>query len=96
MKHNQKQNPPDPRALPAPATQTTILGSSMVEHVVEASRKSSRGRIILPFHKNIGVRSFLEISKIEGSLPIFLSNEIQLIKARPSQFAFLTVKYLRT
>lgn len=56
MKHNQKPDPDDPRALPAPGTKTTILDSSMLEHVVEASRKSSRGRIILPFHKNSGDR----------------------------------------
>jgi cupin fold WbuC family metalloprotein len=52
MKHKQKQGPDDPRALPAPATQTTLLGSSMLEQVVKASRRSSRGRIVLPFHKN--------------------------------------------
>jgi cupin fold WbuC family metalloprotein len=56
MKHNQKPDPDDPRALPAPATRNTIVGSSMLEHIVEASRKSSRGRIILPFHKNSGDR----------------------------------------
>jgi cupin fold WbuC family metalloprotein len=56
MKKDRTPGLDDPRALPPPATPTTLLDSSMLEQAIEASRKSSRGRIILPFHKNSGDR----------------------------------------
>lgn len=40
-----------PRALVAPEGPVTVIDRSQVERVVQASRKSPRGRIILPFHK---------------------------------------------
>ena len=40
-----------PRALESPKGPVSVIDSSQMERVVEASRKSPRGRIILPFHK---------------------------------------------
>ena len=41
-----------PRALQSPKDQVTVIDDSLLERVVEASRMSPRGRIILPFHKS--------------------------------------------
>jgi cupin fold WbuC family metalloprotein len=40
-----------PRALQSPEGRITVIDGSQLERVVEVSRKSPRGRIILPFHK---------------------------------------------
>ncbi len=40
-----------PKALGAPQTPATIIGSDLVRRAVEASRQSPRRRIILPLHK---------------------------------------------
>ncbi|HWA24585.1 MAG TPA: WbuC family cupin fold metalloprotein [Lacunisphaera sp.] len=42
--------PPFPLALPAPAGPVTVIGRSQVDEAVAQSRRSPRGRIILPFH----------------------------------------------
>lgn len=40
-----------PKALNAPAGPTTVIGTTLIEQVVQASRLSPRKRILLPFHK---------------------------------------------
>ena len=42
----------NPHALIAPESTTTLIGEDLVRQVVEGSRKSPRGRIVLPLHKN--------------------------------------------
>ncbi|KJS03617.1 MAG: hypothetical protein VR65_01355 [Desulfobulbaceae bacterium BRH_c16a] len=44
-------NPITVNALDAPPSTTTIIGTNLIEQAVEASRRSSRKRIILPLHK---------------------------------------------
>ena len=43
--------PTYPKALSAPAGQTTVIGTTIIEQVVQASQLSPRKRILLPFHK---------------------------------------------
>jgi len=43
---------PFPKALPAPTTDNTLITKKCIQECVEASRKSPRKRIILPFHKS--------------------------------------------
>lgn len=40
------------RALPAPQEAVVILGRTLVERALAASRRSERGRVILPLHKS--------------------------------------------
>jgi cupin fold WbuC family metalloprotein len=51
MEIHMNTTPTYPNALPAPATQTTLIGEDLVRQVVEGSRNSPRKRILLPFHK---------------------------------------------
>ena len=43
--------PTYPKALDAPAGQTTVIGTTIIEQVVQASKLSPRNRILLPLHK---------------------------------------------
>ncbi len=49
---NNKQNTGIPAALAPPHHSTTLINSELIEQVVIGSRRSQRGRIILPLHKN--------------------------------------------
>ncbi len=40
-----------PKALPPPESDTTLIGEKLIARAVEASRRSPRKRMILPFHK---------------------------------------------
>ncbi len=39
------------KALPVPTTDTVLIGTKLIDRVVEGSRLSSRKRMILPLHK---------------------------------------------
>ena len=43
---------PFPRALDAPPGEAVVLNAGLIERAVAASRKSPRGRIILPLHRS--------------------------------------------
>jgi cupin fold WbuC family metalloprotein len=40
------------KALPVPTTDTVLIGTKLIDQVVEGSRLSPRKRMILPLHKN--------------------------------------------
>ena len=43
---------PFPKALSPPAGKNTLITTELIERLVESSRQSPRGRIILPLHKS--------------------------------------------
>lgn len=49
-----KKNNEFPRALTPPKEPIVVIGPSVIEKAIRASRRSPRGRVILPFHKGEG------------------------------------------